>query len=174
VVSDCAETLQGDEDGECGEDEEEDDIRASDLPDSRLDFGDGADAADMSSAIAALRARLGHVQAAKGASRVTPSIAELRDRLGQIEPPPGISLTEEQRKQLSDAWMSEQSSAAGDVELSLSPLVGDPNEGVDPTRHGGPPSQTDVLNQRLLASFKDSLDRVGAGYCPVMERGSSE
>lgn len=179
-VSSCAEMLNRDEHGDCDDCEDGVGIRASDLPDARLDFGDGTDSADMSSAIAALRARLGHVQATDGASHVTPSIAELRDRLGQVEPPPGITLTEEQRRELSDAWRSEQSSANGAVELSLCPhlgaigLAGDPNEGIDPTAHDAPPSQTDVLNQRLLATFKDSLDRVGAGYCPMMEQISSE
>jgi hypothetical protein len=175
-ISACSEAPKSEDDRDS---EEGDGIRASDLPDSRLNFGDGTDPAGMSSAMAALRARLGHAHSADGAPHATPSVAELRDRLGQIEPPPGITMTEEHWRRMSDAWMAEQSSTDGAVELGLSPrngainLVGDPEGNIDPAGHDAPPSQVDVLNQRLLASFKDSLDRIGAGYSPMMEQISS-
>jgi len=194
----------GDEEEEGGEWEEAEDeeegggggVRASDLPEARFDFGDysfgdvHADAPDMGAAIAALRQRLGQARgsatAASSSSRV-PSMAQLRARLDAlaphsdlVDPPSGIALSEAQRRQLSEAWREEQAAPCGRVDeppRRPSDLAGDPNEGVDPTTHsssGDRKSQTEQLNQQLLASFKASLDRVGASYCPMMNQASSE
>ena len=171
-----------DGDGQVEGEEDEDSVRASDLPDARLNFGDSADAGDMSASIAALRARLNDAMAADASSATMsasmPTIAELRERLGQVELPPGIAMSDEKRKNLRDAWMSEQAATSKIDDVDRTPsdaanLVGDPDEGIEPTAHGELPSQTEMLNRTLLASFKDSLDRVGSSYSPVMEQASS-
>ena len=60
------------------------------------------------------------------------------------------------------AWLD----APGDAAL----LAGDPNDGAHPDDHPAsppraePPSQTEMLNARLLESFRAALDAVGAEY----------
>uniref|UniRef100_A0A7S4F688 Uncharacterized protein n=1 Tax=Chrysotila carterae TaxID=13221 RepID=A0A7S4F688_CHRCT len=54
-------------------------------------------------------------------------------------------------------------------------LAGDPEEGLDPeARASGEITQTDELNRRLLASFKESLERMGDRYSPALMAARSE
>ena len=88
--------------------------------------------------------------------------------------PAGISLGAEARARLAARRADE---AAGPP----AELVGDPDEGLDPSEHGGGEAaaevertQTDHLNQSLLASFKASLDRMGMqAACPMLGGFSS-
>jgi len=110
-------------------------VRVSDLPDARFDFG-----------------------APPPPPQQRPTLEELRRRLAAMEPE--------------------------GLDQGVGGLVGDPEEGADfGARHGRgaegaevdgeAPSQTAALNQHLAASFKASLDRVGAAYCPMLTQAAA-
>ena len=64
--------------------------------------------------------------------------------------------------------LEERCEAGETVDAAL--LAGDPNDGAHPDDHPAsppraePPSQTEMLNARLLESFRAALDAVGAEY----------
>ena len=137
-------------DGTYDTDGGEAEISVSDLPNERLSLEGATEA--LGPTLELLRDRLAAMDAREGP---------------QLAPAAGLEMDEQKLAFLAERRRVEELGLG-----SGSELAGDPDEGVDPRDHTGMESsdQNEHINQRLLASFKESLDRLGRAYCPALDR----